>query len=400
MARLDPNPHTGPNPQIAIAGAGCAGLSLAVELMARVPGAAITIFDPQQTPAYNKTWCSWETQPHRFAEAISTRWSRVIVRSAHTEAVLDASPHSYACVRAEDFYRLAGQRLADDRCSVRRGTGVESITEHPGGVGLTLRYPDGTETRENFDIVFDGRPPNYPIPDGPREPMLLQHFGGVELSVKDPSFDPRAATLMDFDVPQHDGAHFMYVLPFARDRVLVESTFMTPSLTSPIDYEANALSYARTKLGIDSADVVYREAGVLPMTLRPLGPPSTSRVWRIGTRAGISRASSGYAFDAIQRDSTRVVDALTAGRRRPPPPRPHFLSALDRVLLSWLTSDASAATRVFPRLFGNAPPHRLIRFLADIPHPLDYPAVMWAMPKAELIRHVLAHPSAWPGRRL
>ncbi len=387
------------NAHIAIAGAGCAGVSVAVELLARVPGTSITIFDPQETPSYNKTWCSWETQPHRFSEAISTRWRRVIVRSTDTEAVFDTSPHAYACVRAEDFYRIAWQRLADDRCTVRRGTGVESITEHPGGVDLTLRHPDGTETSESFTIVFDGRPPQHLIPDDSREPMLLQHFGGVELSVNAPSFDPSTATLMDFDVPQHDGTHFVYVLPFARDRVLVESTFMTPSLTSPIDYEANALSYARTKLAIDSADVVYREAGVLPMTLRPLGPPSTRRVWRIGTRAGISRPSSGYAFDAILRDTTRVIDALTAGRRRPPPPRPHLLNALDRVLLSWLTADASAATRAFPRLFRGAPPQRLIRFLADIPRALDYLAVLWAMPKVQIIRHALSHPSAWPGRR-
>jgi lycopene beta-cyclase len=387
------------NARIAIAGAGCAGLSLAVDLLARVPTADITVFDPDQTHGHNKTWCSWNVQPHRFLEAISARWSRVVVRSADVEAVFDASPHSYECIRAEDFYSIAERMLAGGRCTIRRGIGVKSIADHSGGADLVLRHLDGSETSESFAMVFDGRPPDQPIEDNPREPMLLQHFGGVELSVTGSSLDPTTATLMDFDVPQGDGAHFMYVLPFAPDRVLVESTFMTPSLTSPIDYEANALFYAKSKLGIDAADVVYREAGVLPMTLRPLGPASTSRVWRIGTRAGISRASTGYAFDAIQRDTTRVVDAFIAGSGRPDPPRSGLLNALDRVLLSWLATDGSAAARVFPRLFQNASPHRLIRFLSDTPSAIDYLAVMWAMPKFEVIRHVLAHPSTWPGGR-
>lgn len=388
-----------PEIRIAIAGGGCAGCSLAVELLARVPSAAITIFEPQLTPPLDKTWCSWETRTHRFTKAVSTRWTRVAVRSQDSEAIVDASSYPYACVRARDFYSLVDRELSVSNCSVRRGTGVESMSEHADAVDLILRNPDQSHSRETFAMVFDARPPDHHGTEHPREPMLLQHFGGVELTVTDPTFDQSIATLMDFDVPQHEGTHFMYVLPFARNRILVESTFLSPGLTHPINYEANALLYARTKLGITSADIIYRESGVLPMTLRPLGPASTPRIWRIGARAGIARPSSGYAFDAIQRDSAHIVDALLAGHPRPLPPRPGLVNLLDRVLLSLLDADPAAATRIFPRLFRNAPPQRLIRFLADSPSAADYASVMWAMPKAEVIRHILTHATAWPRTR-
>lgn len=383
---------------VAVAGAGCAGCSLAAELLARCPGVHVSLFDPAESPLLCKTWCSWEVIPHRFAEAVSSRWSRVAVRSPHAEAVIDDSPHPYSCIRAADFFRVAERLLGVDRCVVRRGVALTGASEREDGVDVTLVDADGGESRERFAMVFDGRPPEGP-PVGPRrEPMLFQHFGGVELAVPGGALDDRTATLMDFDVPQNDGAHFMYVLPFARDRVLVESTFMTPEPGRGIDYERYAMDYARTRLGVRDAEVVYRESGVLPMTLRPLGLPSTRRIWRIGTRAGVGRASSGYAFDAIQRDSARIVDALLTGRRRPAPPRPRLLDSLDRVLLSWLSTDGSAATRVFPQLFRASPPARLIRFLSDVPSTLDALAVAWAMPKAEVLRHAIAHRSAWPRR--
>ena len=35
-------------------------------------------------------------------------------------------------------------------------------------------------------------------------------------------FDAETVTLMDFDVPQEQGLHFMYVLPFSANEALVD----------------------------------------------------------------------------------------------------------------------------------------------------------------------------------
>ena len=395
-----------PGSRVAIAGAGCAGCSLACEILARCPGVHVSIFDPQQSPTRSRTWCGWEIGDHRFSSAISKRWDRVRIRSDDADITFDASAYPYACIRAEDFFRLAESALASPACDLRRGVSVVGIDERAGGVGVVLRTDKG-ESSESFDGVFDGRPPARP-PDDPSEPLLLQHFGGIEIELSEPMPEPMpermsetmsdtgTATLMDFTVSQDEGAHFMYGLPFTPHRILLESTFITPEVSSSVDYESNALAYASSTLGVSAPKIVYRESGVLPMTLRPLGPEPTRRVWPIGTRAGIGRASSGYAFDAIQRDSVRVVDALRAGLNRPRPPRAALLGMLDRVLLSLLVAESTSASVVFPKLFGRARPERLIRFLSDVPAPLDYLAVMLAMPKVMVIRHLLTHRSAWP----
>ncbi len=389
MTGLEPGSH------VAIAGAGCAGSSLACEIMARCPGVRVTVFDPAPRSTSERTWCFWDIRPHRFADAVHKRWDRVVVRSPDAEVSVDVSAYPYACIRADDFFRIANETMSHEPCTLRRGVRVEGVTERDEGVELTLRDSNGDST-ERFTHLFDGRPPPPAGPGTPGEPLLLQHFGGIEIDASSSPVDTGAVTLMDFAVSQEHGAHFMYVLPFRPDRVLVESTFITPGIPEGIDYEAYASAYARDVLRIDPGRIVYRESGVLPMTLAPLGPKATARVWPIGTRAGIARASSGYAFAAIQHDSARVVDALLAGQNRPRPPRSRLLSTLDRVLLSMLSKDASAAPAVFARLFAAAAPQRLIRFLGDTPRPLDYLAVMWAMPKTRVIQHTLTNPSAWP----
>ncbi|NRA59003.1 MAG: hypothetical protein HRU13_12890 [Phycisphaerales bacterium] len=284
--------------------------------------------------------------------------------------------------------------MSSESCSIRLGTSVEEINDREDHVDVLLRS-GASDSTERFTHVFDGRPPARSAQQS-SEPMLLQHFGGIEIDTSSTPVDPSVATLMDFSVSQQHGAHFMYVLPFQSDRVLVESTYLTTGISEDIDYESNATAYASDVLGVDPSRVVYRESGVLPMTLRPLGPRSTPRVWSIGTRAGVGRASSGYAFDAIQHDSARLVDALLRGQPRPRPPRSSILSMLDRVLLSLLDTHNAAAPDLFARLFQNADTDKLVRFLGDVPRPLDYLAVMWAMPKAQVIRHVLTNPSAWP----
>ena len=386
-----------PGARVAIAGAGCSGSSLAAELLARCPGIRVSIYDPAPRPNLQRIWCSWEVDQHRFTRAVSKRWTKIAVRSPSGQTVIDTPACPYACVRAEDFFAAADDMLSVPDCTVHRGTAVERIDEHDTGVDLTLRTPEGEVSRRAYALVFDGRPPAAGTDKDRREPMLLQHFGGVELDTSATPADAATATLMDFRVSQEHGSHFMYVLPFSQERVLVESTFITPSVGAGIDYEGNALAYARDELGLDTSRVVYRESGVLPMTLRPLGQKPTARVWPIGTRAGIARASSGYAFHAIQRDTRRVVDALLEGRAdRPGPPRSRLLGAMDRALLSLLSNDQSAAPNVFGQLFAGCAPDRLVRFLADVPRPLDYVAVMLAMPKLDVAGHVLSHPSSWP----
>ncbi|MEO0513493.1 MAG: lycopene cyclase family protein [Planctomycetota bacterium] len=392
-----PDPLLPAGGRVAIAGAGCAGLSLAVELAERRPDVSIDVFDRAPAPAADRTWCSWAVTPNRFDRIVSDRWTRVRVVGGTRDTTIDAAAYPYVCIQGRDFYDLVDATLApNDRVTTHRGIAVQSTTESPRHAEVELAIPGGAAERRRYDLLFDARPaPPAPV-EASGEPALIQHFGGVEIETPPGTVDPGTVTLMDFSVPQEQGAHFMYVLPYSRGTALVESTFLTPPGHAAIDYEAHALAYARERLGIAAPNIIYRESGALPMTLAALGPRATRRTWPIGTRAGIGRASSGYAFDAIQRDTVNILAAIAADRARPRPPRSPVLSLLDRVLISWLSSDQTAPPRVFGDLFAKLPPRSLIRFLADVPTPADLLRTMWAMPKLETTLHAVTHPSAWP----
>jgi lycopene beta-cyclase len=104
--------------------------------------------------------------------------------------------------------------------------------------------------------------------------------------------------------------------------------------------------------------------------------------------AGIGKASTGYAFDAIQRDSERIVEAIGRGGRRPAPPRSAFSRWLDLMMVGLLRERPEVGPAVFGRLFARAEPERVVRFLTDSGGVLDALAVMRAVPKRAMIRRV------------
>jgi len=370
---------SGQHPEVAIIGAGCAGLSLARALLRADDAVRITIFDPRTGFERDRTWCGWTLPDAAFDECVTHRWSRWIVTGPGGHAIAACESMPYRHIPADAYYRRAvGELDVSTRCRLSLGTAVHRLS--PGGDRVAVETSAG---RATFAHVFDGRP--APPPEG--GPSLVQHFAGVEIGTDRAGFDPGVATLMDFRVPQADGIHFFYVLPFSERSALVEATFMTTTVESGVDYDARLEEYIREQLGIDAWRETRRETGRIPMVAAAPARAPHARVWRIGTGGGLVKPSTGYAFDAIHRDSERVARAWTKGRSRPPRARPRISAWLDRVMLSYLSSNPEAAARVFPRLFRRCPPPRLIRFLNDQGSAADMLAVMWSVPRLPIAWH-------------
>ena len=60
--------------------------------------------------------------------------------------------------------------------------------------------------------------------DFKKYPLLKQHFIGWTIETKSKSFDDNKITFMDFSVDQKDEIRFMYILPFSKNKALVEYT--------------------------------------------------------------------------------------------------------------------------------------------------------------------------------
>jgi Lycopene cyclase protein/Squalene/phytoene synthase len=138
------------------------------------------------------------------------------------------------------------------------------------------------------------------------------------------------------------------------------------------------------------AAALREESAVLPPRARPMRRRH-GRVLDIGARGGLIKASTGYGYPRIQRDSA----AIAASLRRyghpfalPRPRRRHRL--LDAVLLDVLDRDPGQIEQAFARLFTANPAERVLRFLDEQTGILDELWLVASLPAAPYLRALTA----------
>ncbi|HEV7312028.1 lycopene beta-cyclase CrtY [Sphingopyxis sp.] len=115
--------------------------------------------------------------------------------------------------------------------------------------------------------------------------------------------------VMDATVEQKDGYRFVYLLPFDAETLFVEDTYYSddPDLEVSLIRERIA-AYAAAQ-GWDIAATTREESGVLPVVIAGDFDrlwPASDRTARIGARAGMFHATTGYSLP----DAVRTAAAL------------------------------------------------------------------------------------------
>ncbi|HET9656624.1 MAG TPA: lycopene cyclase family protein, partial [Kineosporiaceae bacterium] len=368
---------------VAIVGAGGAGLSLLVELdriAARTgrPAPTVALVDPVARTGPDRTWCFWDTGPGDLEPAVTRAWDRVGLVDRHgRDHTLSLHPLRYVMIASTGFYDLAAG-CADRLGVVRVGAPADEVRD--GARSALVRTPAGT-VRARW--VFDSRP--VP-PRSPPRTAWLQHFRGWTLRFAEPVLDPDRAVLMDFTAPQPAGRGlaFGYVLPLSADRGLVEYTVFSRERLTGAAYDDALRAYLAARWpGVASA-VEAVEDGAIPMTDAVHARRAGDRVFRLGTAGGATRGSTGYTFAAMQRQAQVVAQALFTGGDAPPPvpppPYPARHRWMDAVLLRALDAGLVDGPELFARLFRRNPPARVLRFLDGASTPVEELAVMLSAP--------------------
>lgn len=356
---------------IAIIGAGLAGLSLATRLAEpEFAGLRILVLEPRTQYRRDRTWSYWSMTPHPFQAAVASSWDRWRISSPDRTVVRGAPGLRYESIPSDRLYRIALERLhAAPHIELRQGVSVEASEEADN---VQLRF--GTETARARH-AFDTRPPARLASHG-----LSQRFLGWEIETPDDVFDPSTVTLMDFRCSQAGAAHFTYILPSTPRRALVEDTWFAPPGLEKPNHEAAIRDHLLACHGITSFEILFEERGALPMN-PVFRPAAGGRLLPIGMAGGGARPSTGYAFNAIQAQCDTIAADLLAGRTpRPVKPRSGIVQLMDSVLLDMLDKQPALAAPLFTSLFDRCEPHTLVRFLNDRASLADLLAVGLAMP--------------------
>ncbi|MFF8697231.1 lycopene cyclase family protein [Streptomyces sp. NPDC015144] len=373
---------------VAIIGAGAAGLSLAWRLLcpprgAAVPSVVLVDAPPGPLRPPPRTWCYWERGAGEYDALLTASWSRVRLHGGDGRPVpCDLGALRYKMLASESFTRGIRPRLAG---LVRVEAVAEHVADGPGGASVSCRTADGRERHVHARWLFDTRPPS-PLP--PSRVSLLQHFKGWFLRSERPVFAPDTVDLMDFRTPQPpQGLSFGYVLPLSRTEALVEYTEFSREPLSDEAYERALRHYTTALLRIGACEVHGVERGRIPMTDARYERRTGRSTFRIGAAGGAVRPSTGYAFAAIQRQTRAVAALLHAGRDPLPPaayPRRSLL--MDAVLLRGIDTGRVSGPDFFTRLFEKVPPERLLRFLDGDTRPSEEVRIGLRTPVLPMLR--------------
>ncbi|MFT7365059.1 MAG: lycopene beta-cyclase, partial [Algoriphagus sp.] len=176
-----------------IAGAGCAGLSLAYHLeQSLFKGSKILLIDPAGDEIPNKTWCYWAEQPlsiHPKSNPVVS-WKKLILSQNKLTINQDLGRLSYFHVNSKDFYQSIHSLIRNSKNITLIQEEVIEVKETSSNVDVKVKSGKSYSGSKLFDSRIN---PNSSF----SEDVLKQVFLGWKVKFSGGVFDSSAATLMD-----------------------------------------------------------------------------------------------------------------------------------------------------------------------------------------------------------
>lgn len=369
--------------ELLILGGGCAGLSLARDLAAHGQHCPSTRIVEQRVRYENdRTWCFWGDDEIPGVHLAQHHWSQVELRAHQRTVVFNCGAQRYRMISGLQFYEDALQRIA--ACGqVHLETGVHTISE-PSHVDGMWQIETSAGLRRARRLI-DTRAINA-SGEQHAAPILWQSFYGQEIVCEDAPFDPSTVMLMDFIEGCSDRITFIYVLPLSSTRALIEVTVFGPLPLSVAELQEPLRQQIQTRLQHRTFAVARSEHGVLPMGLPSRKRKQDPTYIRAGLMHGAARASTGYAFQRIQRWSKDCAQRLAAGAALiAQPSDPLLMRGMDHLFLTVLRQRPELGAQLFLTMFKRCDSKALIRFLSDRASLLDYLRIVIALPARPFI---------------
>ena len=345
-------------------GAGCAALSLVMRMIksGKFGDKKILLIDKEPKTKNDRTWCYWEQGKGFFEDIVYKKWHKLSFFGQDYSDTMAIFPYQYKMIRGIDFYNYCFDEISiQDNIDILYGN-VRSVRNQQEGIVIdledqVLHFDSATVFNSFFSIDINRNK------DSKKEISLLQHFKGWIIETPSPVFDTDTAIFMDFRVDQNRGTTFAYVLPLSEHRALVEYTLFTKDILHDEEYEQGLRSYINDLLKISEFKIIDKEFGIIPMTTKRFDFYN-KRIYHLGTVGGQTKASTGYTFRFIQKQSERILDHMVNSKALfEVPLTPNRFQFYDKVLLDVLYNNRATGKEIFTTLFKKNKPPQVLKFL-------------------------------------
>ena len=319
----------------------------------------VLLIDKEPKTKNDRTWCYWEKENGFFEDIVCKKWDTISFLSDDFSSDMVIAPYQYKMIRGIDLYQYCFKEIGQqENIDILYGNITQSLV-HKDGITIHI---DGRMEHFDYATIFNSILPTQT--HSPGNISLLQHFKGWMIETPEAAFDTSRAVFMDFRVRQKDDTTFAYVLPITSTIALVEYTLFSKELLPDEAYENELKSYLSDFLQIRDFRVIDKEFGVIPMTTKKFFFYDESRRFNIGTAGGMTKASSGYTFQFIQKQADKIIDHMLNNEPLSKIPGvPGRYNFYDKVLLDVLYNRRVAGKDIFTMLFQKNQPQQVLKFL-------------------------------------
>ena len=339
-----------------ICGGGASGLLLSNALLSdkHFIDKKILIIEKESKTDNDKTFGFWNDKESVLDNIVFKEWEYAEFRDSNSHNSFLLSPYKYKMIKSNEFYLYIGDKIS----KASNFTYLNSTVNEIDQVNNTVKTNDG---EFSSSIIFSSI---YNEVSFKKYPLLKQHFIGWTIEIKDESFDDNKITFMDFSVDQKDEIRFMYILPFSKNKALIEYTLFSSDIISDDEYEKEIKAYLK-KRNILNYSIVEKEKGMIPMTCYPFFEKNSDNYFQIGTAGGWSNPSTGYT---IKNSIEKIDIIINSLKQNKPLSKIRFKNRFwyyDLLFLDVLIASKGKGSQVFSDLFKNNDPIKIFKFLDE-----------------------------------
>ena len=364
-----------------ILGGGLSGLTLAYELNKQgcLENKTLCILEKRKEYSRDKSWSYWDFENNKFSDCVIGSWDTFSVTLNQKTINITCPQSPYRTIDSKKFYDFVTKQLrSNDNIVTVMDCAIQTIEGH------AIHTNKGNYVGK---VIYDSL-----IDLSHQTPTMYQHFFGCEVETDNDCFNENIVDLMNFDCSQDGGLHFFYTLPFSKNKALIETTWYSKIIKKQSEYQNEIDHYLREKN--IKGKITYTEYGAIPLNLKKTNKKSNSSkdYIKIGSAGRLTRASTGYTFQAIQSFSEQLAGNLKLDRNLTVPNIRHKkYDFLDEIFLSVMEYEYKSMPGIFFNLFKSNDSVATISFLSDRSNWIQDLKVILSMPKLIFIKNLILH---------
>jgi lycopene beta-cyclase len=364
-----------------ILGGGLSGLTLAYELNKQgcLENKTLCILEKRKEYSRDKSWSYWDFENNKFPNCVIGSWDTFSITLNQKTINITCPQSPYRTIDSKKFYDFVTDQLrSNDNIVTVMDCTIQTIEGH------AIHTNKGNYVGK---VIYDSL-----IDLSHQTPTMYQHFFGCEVETDNDCFNENIVDLMNFDCSQDGGLHFFYTVPFSKNKALIETTWYSKIIKKKSEYQNEIDHYLREKN--IKGKITYTEYGAIPLNLKKNNKKSNSSkdYIKIGSAGRLTRASTGYTFQAIQSFSEQLAGNLKLDRNLTVPNIRHKkYDFLDEIFLSVMEHEYKSMPGIFFNLFKSNDSVATISFLSDRSNWIQDLKVILSMPKLIFIKNLILH---------